>query len=101
MTRSTLMVLLRVTFAVTMAKSVVRRFGRDLSVSRSVADQFGVTGVVALADAVDEGTIGFEAVEIPAPPATEPLVEADLDMAVGGLDAAVLIGPAGIVAGGL
>src|SRR3982074_2300180 len=63
-------------------------------------DQLGATGVVTLADAADKDPIGFEAVEIPAPPAPEPLVEADLDMAVGGLDAAVLIGHAGIVAGG-
>jgi hypothetical protein len=38
----------------------------------------GATGVVTFADAVDEGAIGFEAVEIPAPPATERLPESEL-----------------------
>ena len=38
---------------------------------------------------------------IPAPPAPEPLVEADLDMAVGRLNAPVLIGHARIIAGRL
>src|SRR5271154_4761384 len=46
MTRSTLMVLLRVTFAVTMAKSVGRRFGRALSVSRSAATGLARRGVL-------------------------------------------------------
>ena len=64
-------------------------------------DRLGAAGVVTVADAADEGAVGFKAVEIPASPAPEPLVEADLDVAVGGLDAAVLIGHAGIVAGGL
>ena len=61
----------------------------------------GHRSVVTLADAADEGAIGFQTGEISASSATESLVEADLDMAVGGLDAAVLVGEAGIVAGGL
>ena len=64
-------------------------------------DRLGATGVVTVADPGDEGAVGFDAVEIPASPAPQPLVEADLDVAVGGFDAAVLVGYAGIVASGL
>ena len=64
-------------------------------------DRLGAASVVTVADPGDEGAVGFDAVEIPASPAPQPLVEADLDVAIGGFDAAVLIGDAGIVAGGL
>src|SRR5271166_2306084 len=59
------------------------------------------TGVVTVADAVDKGAVGFKADEISALPPPEPLVEADLDMAVGRLDAPVLIGHARIITGRL
>jgi hypothetical protein len=55
---------------------------------------------VTVAEAVDEGSVSCKTVEIPASPAAKPLIEADLDVAVGGLDAAVLLGHDGIVSGG-
>ena len=64
-------------------------------------DRPGAARVVTVADTADEGAVSCKAVEVPASPAPQPLVEADLDMAVGGLDAAILVGHAGIVAGGL
>src|SRR5271166_3836517 len=64
-------------------------------------DERRATGVVTVADAVDKGAVGFKADEISALPPPEPLVEADLDMAVGRLDAPVLIGHARIITGRL
>ena len=64
-------------------------------------DKRRAAGVVPVADAADKGAVGFQAGEIPALPAPEPLVEADFDVIVGRLDAAVLVGHARIVTGGL
>ena len=62
-------------------------------------DEGRATGVVTVADSPDKGAVGFNAGEIPALPAPEPLIEADLDMAIGRLNAPVLIGHARIITG--
>src|SRR5271157_2361883 len=75
--------------------------GQGLELLALDGEERRATGVVTVADAADKGAVGVEAGEIPALPAPEPLVEADLDMIVGGLNAPVLIGHARIIAGGL
>ena len=75
--------------------------GQGLELLALDRDERRATGVGTVADAADKGAVGVEAGEIPALPAPEPLVEADLDMAVGRLNAPVLIGHARIIAGRL
>ena len=76
-------------------------FGQRLELLALDRDERRATGVVTVADAVDKGAVGFKADEISALSSAEPLVEADLDMAVGRFNAPILIGHAWIITGRL
>ncbi len=59
-----------------------------------------MAGIAAPDDLVDEATPGREVVEIARAPQQQGVLDRPLEMAVGAFDRAVLMGDAGIVAGG-
>ena len=95
-----LIVLLRVTGAVSVVKSVVRCLGSSPSPGPLGGDQYAPAGIVPIADLRHEAAIRVEVVEVPAAPLQQRLIEAALEMAIGRFDAAVLMGHTGIVPGG-
>src|SRR5205085_2286696 len=69
--------------------------------SKLNSDLFPPPGILAGDELLEEGLVGSEVGEVPSPAQFECLIEAGLQMAVRGLDRAVLVADAGIVAGWL
>ena len=69
--------------------------------SKLNSDLFPPPGILAGDELLEEGLVGSEVGEVPSPAQFECLIEAGLQMAVRGLDRAILVTDAGVVAGRL
>jgi hypothetical protein len=90
--------LARVTRASVSTKSALRRSGKARSAARSIANGLGDARVAPGDDVADEAAVGVEAVEVAVAAQHQRLIQRGLEVAVGGLDRAVLVRQPAVVA---